>query len=124
MYIIIDTYIVYYLFCYIFFREKKALLLNEITLRKKALLVENFPNQELIDEYLLRKDPVPKKIDIQWKQPHVNEFIVSFCIKLYNILIIYIFIELCLYYKFIHIRLSWNNIYHGNHIMHLKKYFL
>lgn len=57
------------------YREKKALLLNEITLRKKALLVENFPNQELIDEYLLRKDPVPKKIDIQWKQPHVNEFI-------------------------------------------------
>lgn len=72
------------------FREKKALLLNEITLRKKALLVENFPNQELIDEYLLRKDPVPKKIDIQWKQPHVNEFIVSFYMKLYNILIIYI----------------------------------
>lgn len=116
-------YYYYLLFILLYlFREKKALLLNEITLRKKALLVENFPNQELIDEYLLRKDPVPKKIDIQWKQPHVNEFIVSFYMKLYNILIIYKYFNHI--YKFIHIRHSWNDIYHGNHIMHLKKYFL
>ncbi|CAK9830611.1 Flap endonuclease GEN [Anthophora retusa] len=57
------------------YREQRALLLNEIALQKKALLTENFPNQELIDEFLIRKDPVPKKIDIQWKQPQINEFI-------------------------------------------------
>ncbi|CAK9800705.1 Flap endonuclease GEN [Anthophora plagiata] len=57
------------------YREQRALLLNEIALQKKALLIENFPNQELIDEFLIRKDPVPKKIDIQWKQPQINEFI-------------------------------------------------
>ncbi|XP_043520211.1 flap endonuclease GEN isoform X2 [Frieseomelitta varia] len=57
------------------YKEKRALLLNEIALRKKALLIEDFPNQELIDEFLIRKDPIPMKIDIQWKQPQVNEFI-------------------------------------------------
>ncbi|XP_076244954.1 XPG-like endonuclease isoform X2 [Calliopsis andreniformis] len=55
------------------YREKRALLLNEIALRKKTLLVENFPNQELIDEFLIRKDSVPTKIDLQWKQPQVTK---------------------------------------------------
>ncbi|XP_012062701.1 PREDICTED: flap endonuclease GEN [Atta cephalotes] len=57
------------------FREKRILILNEISLRKKALCDENFPNQELIDEFLIRKDSVPTKLDIKWKQPQVNEFI-------------------------------------------------
>ncbi|KAG5342842.1 GEN endonuclease, partial [Acromyrmex charruanus] len=57
------------------FREKRALILNEISLRKKALYDENFPNQELIDEFLIRKDSIPTKLDIKWKQPQVNEFI-------------------------------------------------
>ncbi|KAG5307484.1 GEN endonuclease, partial [Acromyrmex insinuator] len=57
------------------FREKRALILNEISLRKKALYYENFPNQELIDEFLIRKDSIPTKLDIKWKQPQVNEFI-------------------------------------------------
>lgn len=62
--------------CHDFYREKRALLLNEIGLRKKALAIEDFPNQELIDEFLTRKDPVPTKVDIEWKQPQLNEFIV------------------------------------------------
>ncbi|XP_076751571.1 XPG-like endonuclease isoform X2 [Xylocopa sonorina] len=57
------------------FREERALILNEIALRKKALLVEDFPSQELIDEFLIRKDPVPTKLDIQWRQPQMNKFI-------------------------------------------------
>lgn len=56
--------------------------MNEIALRKKALLIEDFPNQELIDEFLIKKASAPAKIDIQWKQPQVNEFIVSFNVKL------------------------------------------
>ncbi|XP_054006350.1 flap endonuclease GEN-like [Hylaeus anthracinus] len=57
------------------YREERALILNEIALRKKALLVEGFPNQELIDEFLIRKDPVPSKIDLQWKQPQMSKLI-------------------------------------------------
>ncbi|XP_011875697.1 PREDICTED: flap endonuclease GEN [Vollenhovia emeryi] len=57
------------------FREKRALILNEVSLRKKALHDENFPNQELIDEFLIRKDSVPTKLDIKWKQPQVAQFI-------------------------------------------------
>jgi len=52
-------------------------MLNEISLRKKALTDQNFPNQELIDEFLIRKDSVPTKLDIEWKQPKVTHFIVS-----------------------------------------------
>ncbi|KYM99090.1 PREDICTED: flap endonuclease GEN [Cyphomyrmex costatus] len=57
------------------FREKRTLILNEISLRKKALYDENFPNQELIDEFLVRKDSIPNKLDIKWEQPQVNQFI-------------------------------------------------
>lgn len=59
------------------YREKRALILNEISLRKKALHDKNFPNQELIDEFLIRKDSVPTKLDIKWKQPQINQFIVG-----------------------------------------------
>jgi len=58
-------------------REKRTLILNEISLRKKALQDENFPNQELIEEFLTRKDIVPTKLDIQWKQPQIHQFVVS-----------------------------------------------
>ncbi|XP_072759243.1 flap endonuclease GEN [Anoplolepis gracilipes] len=57
------------------FREKRALMLNEISLRRKALHDENFPNQELIEEFLNKKDLVPTKLDIEWKQPQVNLFV-------------------------------------------------
>lgn len=53
------------------------MILNEISLRKKALHDENFPNQELIDEFLIRKDSIPTKLDIKWKQPQLNQLIVS-----------------------------------------------
>jgi flap endonuclease GEN len=59
------------------FREKRSLISNELALRKKALLVENFPNQELINEFLVRKGSVPSKLDLEWKKPKIVEFIVS-----------------------------------------------
>lgn len=58
-------------------REKRTLILNEISLRKKALQDENFPNQELIEEFRARKDSVPTRLDIEWKQPQINRFVVS-----------------------------------------------
>ncbi|XP_011633419.1 flap endonuclease GEN [Pogonomyrmex barbatus] len=57
------------------FREKRTLILNEISLKKKALHNQNFPSQELIDEFLIRKDSVPTKLDLKWKQPQVIQFV-------------------------------------------------
>ncbi|EZA52825.1 Flap endonuclease GEN [Ooceraea biroi] len=57
------------------FREKRTLILNEVSLRKKALQDENFPSRELIEEFLTRKDQVPTKLDIEWQQPQINQFV-------------------------------------------------
>ncbi|XP_043268619.1 flap endonuclease GEN isoform X2 [Venturia canescens] len=57
------------------YKETRALISNEIALRKKALAVEGFPNQELIDEFLVRRDPMPSRLDLQWRQPKILEFV-------------------------------------------------
>ncbi|XP_032687921.1 flap endonuclease GEN [Odontomachus brunneus] len=57
------------------YKEKRAVMLNEISLRKKALRDETFPKQELMEEFLIRRDAVPTKLDIEWKQPQVSQFI-------------------------------------------------
>ncbi|KAK2586205.1 hypothetical protein KPH14_001467 [Odynerus spinipes] len=57
------------------YKEERALLLNEIQIRKKTLVQDDFPDQELIDEFLIRKHSVPSKLDLQWKQPHINKYI-------------------------------------------------
>lgn len=49
---------------------------NELSIRKKALQVDNFPNQELIDEFLQRKGPIPTKLDLQWKKPKIVRLVV------------------------------------------------
>lgn len=67
--------IYYIIFC--LYREKRAVMLNEISLKKKALRDENFPKQELMEEFLIRKDVVPAKLDIEWKLPQISQFIVS-----------------------------------------------
>lgn len=60
-------------------------------MRKKALHDENFPNQELIEEFLNKKDLVPTKLDIEWKQPQINQFVVNIllyivCCKIVSLL--------------------------------------
>ncbi|XP_043490338.1 flap endonuclease GEN isoform X1 [Polistes fuscatus] len=57
------------------YKEERALILNEIQIRKKSLLVEDFPDQELLDEFLIRKDSVPSKLDLKWKQPQIDKYI-------------------------------------------------
>ncbi|KAI4495381.1 hypothetical protein M0802_008771 [Mischocyttarus mexicanus] len=57
------------------YKEERALILNEIQIRKKSLLVENFPDQELLDEFLIRKDSVPSKLDLNWQQPQIDKYI-------------------------------------------------
>ncbi|XP_058802865.1 flap endonuclease GEN [Phymastichus coffea] len=57
------------------YKEKRTLIANELAIRKKALQVENFPSQELIDEFLQRKGSIPTKLDLQWKKPEIVQFI-------------------------------------------------
>lgn len=40
------------------------------------MAVENFPNQELMDEFLVRKGSIPKKIN-KWNKPDIIELVVS-----------------------------------------------
>ncbi|XP_035733716.1 flap endonuclease GEN-like [Vespa mandarinia] len=57
------------------YKEKRALILNEIQIIKKTRLKEDFPDQELIDEFLIRKHFVPSKLDLEWKQPQIDKYI-------------------------------------------------
>ncbi|OXU21375.1 hypothetical protein TSAR_005298 [Trichomalopsis sarcophagae] len=57
------------------YKEKRTLISNELAIRKKALIIENFPNQELIDEFLVRKGPVPSELDLKWKKPMIVKFV-------------------------------------------------
>ncbi|XP_011505629.1 PREDICTED: flap endonuclease GEN [Ceratosolen solmsi marchali] len=57
------------------YKEKRILISNELALRKKALLIENFPNQELINEFLIRKGAVPSTLNLEWRKPKIVEFV-------------------------------------------------
>lgn len=52
------------------------LVSNELSIRKKSLLNNSFPNQELIDEFLIRKESVPSELDLKWKKPKIVQFVV------------------------------------------------
>lgn len=96
-------------------------MLNEISLKRKVLHDKNFPNQELIKEFLNKKDLIPSKLDIGWKQPQVYQFIVNILLHIYYKIVFLLNVLLNIYNLFC-IRILWRNIYVGNHNMHLKKY--
>ncbi|KAK0183301.1 hypothetical protein PV327_001354 [Microctonus hyperodae] len=50
--------------------NKGKLISNEYQIRKKCMAVDNFPNQELIDEFIVRKGSVPNQIK-KWNKPDV-----------------------------------------------------
>lgn len=71
---------------------------NELNIRSKALLDDNFPNQELIDEFLVRKGEMPTALDLSWRQPNLVSFVVSMekSHNIYdNLLIFILFLEIC-----------------------------
>lgn len=41
------------------------------------MAIDEFPNQELLDEFFIRSGPVPTRLHLQWKEPRIREFIVS-----------------------------------------------
>ncbi|KAL3268908.1 hypothetical protein HHI36_007995 [Cryptolaemus montrouzieri] len=50
------------------YKEERLYIKNEISVRSKALQDPNFPNKELISEYLTCKDEV-SSINLKWTQP-------------------------------------------------------
>lgn len=58
------------------YREERLQIKNEVNMRKKALATEGFPNEKLIEEFLVRKDNV-SVLDLKWKRPDIVNFMVS-----------------------------------------------
>lgn len=58
------------------FKEERLEIKNELNIRSKALLLPDFPDEELINEFLVRKDNI-SKLDLRWKQPDLLKFVVS-----------------------------------------------
>lgn len=56
------------------YKTKRLKLKNELQLRTKALQDPKFPNEDLIMEFLTKKDRV-SKLDLEWKKPNLVEFV-------------------------------------------------
>lgn len=61
----------------IFFRERRLSIKNELAIREKALKDPDFPSQDIINEFLTRKDKIPESLDLSWVQPNLIAFVVS-----------------------------------------------
>lgn len=55
---------------------------TELQIRKKAMMDEKFPSQEIIDEFLDDPDPV-STLQLDWGQPNIVKFVVS-CLPFAN----------------------------------------
>ncbi|KAF2896567.1 hypothetical protein ILUMI_09617 [Ignelater luminosus] len=56
------------------FKDKRLQIKNEVNMRSKAIADSHFPNEELIREFLIRKENV-SKLDLKWKLPDMINFI-------------------------------------------------
>ncbi|XP_056648407.1 flap endonuclease GEN isoform X1 [Diorhabda sublineata] len=56
------------------YKMKRFKIKNELQLRSKALLDPNFPNEDLIREFLSKKERI-SKLDLEWKKPNLVEFV-------------------------------------------------
>lgn len=57
------------------FKEERLNIKNELNIRTKALMDPNFPNEDLINEFLVKKDNV-SSLNLKWKQPDMVNFVV------------------------------------------------
>lgn len=58
------------------YKEERQRIKNELSMRDKALADANFPDQNLINEFLVRRD-VASKLNLKWTQPDLRGFVVS-----------------------------------------------
>ncbi|XP_023012185.2 XPG-like endonuclease isoform X1 [Leptinotarsa decemlineata] len=56
------------------FREERMNIKNELNIRKKALEDPNFPDERLINEFLVKKDNM-SSLNLKWKQPNLVSFV-------------------------------------------------
>lgn len=57
------------------YREKRLAIKNELNMRSKALEIADFPNERLINEFLVRKDNI-SNLNLRWKRPDIVNFVV------------------------------------------------
>lgn len=50
---------------------------TELQIRKKAMIDDKFPSQEIIDEFLQDPGPV-SALQLDWCQPNIVKFVVSY----------------------------------------------
>lgn len=62
----------FFMNCY--FREERLAIKSELNMRKKALLHDNFPSEEIINEFLTHPETLPK-LDLRWRQPNLVRFV-------------------------------------------------
>ncbi|XP_016989763.1 flap endonuclease GEN [Drosophila rhopaloa] len=55
-------------------KEQRLSIKAELTLRRKALLSPDFPNEEIIAEFLSDPTTIPK-LNLNWRQPNIVKFI-------------------------------------------------
>lgn len=60
----------------IYSRDKRLAIKTELQIRKKAISNEDFPPEDIIDEFM-RKSNNPKAMNLEWCQPNIIKFIVS-----------------------------------------------
>lgn len=58
------------------FKEERLSIKNELSIRSKALQDQHFPNEEVMNEYLVRKDNV-SELNLKWRKPDMVNFVVS-----------------------------------------------
>ncbi|CAH1118282.1 unnamed protein product [Phaedon cochleariae] len=56
------------------FKEERMRIKNELNIRSRALQDPNFPDENLINEFLVKKDNV-SKLDLKWRQPDLVAFV-------------------------------------------------
>ncbi|KAH8270024.1 hypothetical protein KR018_002595 [Drosophila ironensis] len=55
-------------------KEERLSIKAELTLRKKALVAVDFPNEEIISEFLTEPNRIPD-LNLNWRQPNIVKFI-------------------------------------------------
>ncbi|XP_017070576.1 flap endonuclease GEN [Drosophila eugracilis] len=55
-------------------KEQRLSIKAELTLRKKALISPDFPNEEIISEFLSEPSSIPN-LNLNWRQPNLVKFI-------------------------------------------------
>lgn len=60
----------------LFCREKRLALKSELQIRKKAMQIDDFPSQEIIDEFMQEPNDM-SSVQLNWCQPNVVKFVVK-----------------------------------------------